>query len=679
MIKRTHLILPVSFFFLFAILFTLSASDYYDHVTLRVGVYNNRPKIFVDKDGKPAGIFIDVLEAISAKENFSIEYVIANWTELIEMLATGQIDIVPDMAYSAKRDSLFNFNKLSVISTWLEIYTSKSTPVSLLTDLQDKRVGVLKDSYQEELLNNKIKSDFKLSFETIPFDDYESKKNALIKGEVDVIVADRFFYFTSAFDSNIVPTGVVFQPNELFYGFSNHISHELLKIFDHNISRLKNNPDSEFFISMHKWLDSNKHEHGIPTYIIWIIVIISAVTILAFIFILLLRNSVRLKTRELQVAKDKAEESDHLKTVFLQNISHEIRTPMNGILGFIDLLDNDILMEEDKKKYYSIVRKSGERLINTLNDVIDISKIESNQISLHFSEINIDQFLSGLFQFFNKQAEDKGLKFSLDAGQLEVNASPNIIKTDKSLLEKILINLLKNALKFTAEGSISFGYRIKHKFLEFYVKDSGCGIPSDRQSAIYDRFVQSDLKITRAHEGSGIGLAISRAYVEMLGGKIWVESEVDKGSVFYFTIPYLAVNQREQPNAKQTTSLDSLSQPLTILIAEDDEISYLYLENILNNDKITLIRTVDGIETVDTLKSNPHIQLILLDIKLPGISGIEVAKRIRKFNRSIPIIAQTAYAFAEEKVKIMKAGCNDVISKPVKREELIGKMLKILS
>lgn len=673
MTNNTHIII---LFFLFSTLemyCPVSASDINQNKTLKVGVYQNRPKIFVNQNGEPDGIFIDILKEIALKENLKFEYVISDWSVLLNMLSSGEIDILPDMAYTAKRDSMFNFNHLSVINTWLEVFTTRINNIQSLNELQGKRIGLLKDSYQEQLLTIDIKRRFNLNYDIVTFKDYESTTNALINNDVDLIVADRFFYFSADFNSELIPTGIVFQPNELYFGFNNNVAADVLIKFDHNIAMLKNNPESVFFTSLHKWLDTKDHKHGIPIQIKWLIFFISIFSILALVFIFVLRRSVNVKTKELMAAKLKAEESDHLKTVFLQNISHEIRTPMNGILGFIDLLDNDELIETDRKKYLDIVKKSGNRLLYTINDVIEISKIESNQIILHMSHVHLEQFMSGLLRFFDNQAADKNLTLFLD----NIPSDNSIlIETDKSLLEKIFINLIKNAIKFTTTGSINFGYKIKEDMLNFYVNDTGCGIPENRQSAIYDRFVQSDLDITRAHEGSGLGLAISRAYVEMMGGKIWVESEIDKGSTFYFTTPYKPVNTAENKYAEKPETFDSLSKPLNILVAEDDEISFLYLENLLLHKNIHIFRASDGLETLKKLDSIPDINILLLDIRMPGLSGIEVAQRVRKNNRSIPIIAQTAYAFTEERIKIQKAGFNDIISKPINKNELIKTILK---
>lgn len=644
-----------------------------DTITLKVGVYNNRPKIFINDGGRPDGIFIDVLKAIAIKEKFQLEYIVGDWQQLMSMLSKGEIDILPDMAYTQKRDSLYNFNNLSVISTWLEIYTTARTPITSITDLQNRKVGVLKGSLQEDLLDNVIKKSFNLSFNVMTYIDYAETANALKNNEVDVIVADRFFYFSNISDTQIHATGVVFYPSELFFGFNKNISPKTLTLFDNNLSKLKNDANSAYYTSIHHWLDVHTHEHGVPLFLRWFITIISIFSILALAFIILLRNTVKFKTAELLASKHKAEESDRLKTVFLQNISHEIRTPMNGILGFIELLNSDDLIEKDKKIYMNIVTKSGYRLLNTINDVIEISKIESGQVNLFLSGVNIGEIMTDLFEFFKKQADEKKIK--LIYNQSFSGALP-LIETDKSLIEKVIVNILRNAIKFTTEGSIEFGYYRENNNLVFYVKDTGCGIPSDRHDAIFERFVQSDLSITRKHEGSGLGLAIAKAYIELLGGKIWMESEINKGSIFYFSIPYKAIQHEITTEEIKEISLTTLNKHLTLLIAEDDEFSFMYLENILKSDFITIIHTTNGQDTVDALKSNPGISIILMDIKMPGMNGLEATQHIRHFNTTIPIIAQTAYAFAEDKLEIFESGCTDFIAKPIDRTELIRMILK---
>ncbi|WP_378174652.1 histidine kinase dimerization/phospho-acceptor domain-containing protein [Aquimarina sp. SS2-1] len=238
---------------------------------------------------------------------------------------------------------------------------------------------------------------------------------------------------------------------------------------------------------------------------------------------------------ELNKMKDKAEESDRLKSAFLANMSHEIRTPMNGILGFAELLKEPVLTGDEQQLYISLIEESGARMLNIIRDIIDISKIESGQVKVFLSEVNINEQVTYLYQFFKPEADRKELQLSYNNSLSEENA---VIKTDKEKFNAILTNLVKNALKYTPEGSVSFGYEVKEKFLQFFVKDTGMGIAQDRQKAIFERFVQADIENNYAIEGAGIGLSIAKAYTEMLGGKIWLESKKDMGTIFYFTIPY---------------------------------------------------------------------------------------------------------------------------------------------
>ena len=248
-----------------------------------------------------------------------------------------------------------------------------------------------------------------------------------------------------------------------------------------------------------------------------------------------LEKKVAVRTEELSQAKERAEESDQLKSAFLANMSHEIRTPMNGILGFAGLLKEPDLTGEDQKNYIQIIEKSGNRMLNIINDIIDISKIESGQMETTIRQTNINKQVDYIYQFFKKEVEAKGVQFSF------VKALPDErvnIFTDKEKLYAILTNLVKNAIKFTSKGMIRFGYEKNGDFLHFFVKDTGVGIAEERQKAIFKRFIQADIFDTHAHQGAGLGLSISSAYVEMLGGKIWLESQKGKGSVFCFSLPY---------------------------------------------------------------------------------------------------------------------------------------------
>ncbi len=366
---------------------------------------------------------------------------------------------------------------------------------------------------------------------------------------------------------------------------------------------------------------------------------------------------------ELKKAKEKAEESDLLKSAFLANMSHEIRTPMNGILGFADLLKTSNLSGEKQQEYINLIEKSGKRMLNIINDIVNISKVESGMVEINISTSNANEQTDFIYNFFKLEAEKKGVKLILNNGLSPLEAQ---FKTDREKVFAILTNLVKNALKFTEKGSIEIGYVKKGEFLEFYVKDTGVGILLDKKELIFERFRQGSEDFSRGYEGAGLGLAISKAYVELLGGKIWAKSNINEGSIFYFTIPYNN-ELKENKNFNNTiaeTEENIKIKNIKILLVEDDETAEQMITVMVKKYDKQIFIARDGEEAVISCYSNPEIDLILMDVKLPKMSGYEATKQIRAFNKDVIIIAQTAYAFSGEKEKAIEAGCNDYISKP---------------
>ena len=366
-------------------------------------------------------------------------------------------------------------------------------------------------------------------------------------------------------------------------------------------------------------------------------------------------------------AKQKAEESDRLKSAFLANMSHEIRTPMNGILGFAELLKEPNLSGEKQQKYISIIEKSGARMLNIINDIVDISKIEAGLMRLEITESDINEQIEYIYTFFKPEVEAKGIKLSFN---IALPAKEAIIKTDREKIFAILTNLVKNAIKYSNEGFIEFGYDKKGNSLEFFVKDSGIGIPKERQSAIFERFIQADIEDKMARQGAGLGLAITKAYVEMLGGRIWVESEVGRGSTFYFTIPYDTVSEKTSGANINDLSDDFPTFDLKVLIVEDDETSSELLSIILDKYAKDIITVNNGTQALETFRDNQDIGLIMMDIQIPDMNGLEVSRNIRAINNDVIIIAQTAYGLAGDQAKAINAGCTDYISKPINKDEL---------
>ncbi len=383
-------------------------------------------------------------------------------------------------------------------------------------------------------------------------------------------------------------------------------------------------------------------------------------------------QQIRKTSEELKTAKNRAEESDRLKSAFLANISHEIRTPMNGVLGFVDLLMNTNITADKMDQYLNMVKKSGERLLFTINDIIEISKIEAGQTPNSYTSEDINDILQYMYSVFQQEADKRGIILKMQLPE----KGHRFFQVDRKKLESIIVNLLKNALKFTVEGEIKFGYHSDGNLLRFYVSDTGVGIPPERKAQIFERFVQADMEFSRPYEGSGLGLSIAKAYIEMLGGKIWVESEVGKGSTFRFTMEGVPVKMKKistgegNLNGKFFTDAQKL-----ILIAEDDNTSARLLESIFSTiTSFKLLRAKNGNEAVQLCHDHPDIDLVLMDIKMPEMDGLDATRSIRKFNKKVPIIAQSAYALPEDNIRAMEAGCNDYITKPIKSEILLNKV-----
>ncbi|WP_299527325.1 PAS domain S-box protein [uncultured Lutibacter sp.] len=380
-------------------------------------------------------------------------------------------------------------------------------------------------------------------------------------------------------------------------------------------------------------------------------------------------------------AKEKAEESDQLKTEFLNNMSHEIRTPLNGILGFTQILcDSDTT--EDKRKYFgNIIKNSGNQLMHVIDDILEISRLGTKQVTANNKEVCLNTMLLQLFSVFEIRAKENKIPLYLKNGLLEGEST---IKTDELKLFKILSNLLENAFKFTNEGYIEFGYILnnsKPEQLEIYVKDTGVGINKINQKTIFDRFSQEEKELSEKFGGLGLGLSIAKENSELLGGTITLESKKGKGATFTVVIPYTPTNPIFKISKEKITLETNETKP-TILIAEDEEVNYLFLETLLRDSiklDCTILHAKNGIEAVEICRNNSGINLVLMDIKMPHMNGFEATKLIKEMNPDLPIIAQTAYTTSSDINKSIEVGCNDFISKPISKKTLNDILIKHLT
>jgi signal transduction histidine kinase/ActR/RegA family two-component response regulator len=382
------------------------------------------------------------------------------------------------------------------------------------------------------------------------------------------------------------------------------------------------------------------------------------------------------KITERMKTEQKAEESDKLKTEFINNMSHEIRTPMNGILGFSKLLQKKGKSEEERNNYINIIQNCGNQLMRIIDDILEISKLGTKQITITEKQICLNDFLLNLFSIFDIKAKENKTPLYLKRG---LSNDKSIILTDEVKLNKILSNLIENALKFTNSGFIEYGYHQENSILKFYVKDTGIGIKPGKQGTIFERFSQEEKELSKNVGGLGLGLSIAKENAELLGGKITLNSEKGKGATFFVTIPYKPVNT-EIDNSENYLTIEKQDK-CTILIVEDEEVNYLYLEMLLEDEieiNCRILHAKHGKEAVEMCKENPEIDFILMDLKMPIMNGFEATKLIKEFKPDLPIVAQTAYTTREDKKKAFSAGCDDFISKPINEETLNEIMNKYL-
>ncbi len=383
----------------------------------------------------------------------------------------------------------------------------------------------------------------------------------------------------------------------------------------------------------------------------------------------------KLNEKELIEAKEKAEEADKLKLAFLANLSHEIRTPMNAIIGFSNILLDDEILPDERKKINSLINSNGQKLLRLIDDVIDISKIQTGGIEINKTDCFLNKMLLNLFSEFDDKIKISGKKVKLTLNR-SVRNDDFSIYTDSSRLRQILFNLIDNSVKFTNNGFIEFGYSLDDSYLMFYIVDTGVGILKDKSEHIFELFRQADNTFTREYGGTGIGLTISKSILNKMGGKIWAESVSGEGTTVFFTIPYI-VNENKFEDDNSFVEYDWNDK--VVLIAEDVDTNFLLLKEILDITKANVLWAKDGEEAVNICRENKNIDLVLMDINLPKLNGFEATQKIKSQNKNLKIIGQTAYSFNDEKKRCLDAGFDNYIGKPISVNNLLEVINNVFS
>jgi len=517
---------------------------------VKVGLYENAPKVFTDESGRPAGIFVDIIEYIAKKEGWELQYVAGTWAEGLARLEAGNIDLMPDVALTAEREKKYSFHKIQVLSSWFQAYARKGSGLKSILDLNGKRIAVLDKSVQQEAFI-RFSRGFGLNVTLITVADYQTMFEMVARGDADAAVTNQFYGAMNAPKYNLVDTAVVFEPSALFFAARKNSSGDLLEAIDRHLEFLKKDTQSAYYDILKKWT-SEEVQFQLPVWLQILGLIAGVVLFMSLAGSVILKYQVNARTRELKQinsemeeriiertaelaqAMEKAQSADRLKSAFLATMSHELRTPLNSIIGFTGILLQRLggPLNEEQDKQLSMVYESAKHLLELINDVLDISKIEAGQLNVAQEAFPLGDSLEKVLKTAQPLADRKGIRLSA-----EIDPNIGTVTSDRRRVEQILLNLLSNAIKFTEQGFVRLHCSVQGSVIALAVSDSGIGIRPEDMDKLFNAFQQIESGITRKYDGTGLGLSISRKLANLLGGEIRVESEWGKGSTFTFLLP----------------------------------------------------------------------------------------------------------------------------------------------
>ena len=539
-------------FIFLLVLFVCVSYAQADKRIVKIGVYENAPKVFTSESGKPSGIFIDIIEYIAKTEDWNLEYVKGTWSEGLDRLEKGEIDLMPDVAFTAERERKFSFHKVQVLSSWFQAYARKGSGIQSILDLNGKRIVILEKSVQEEAFIRFSKG-FGLNIHLISVPDFKTMFEIVSRGEADAGITNQFYGAMHAKKYGLVDTAVVFEPSALFFATTKNTNEQLLNTIDNHLRDMKNDQQSIYYRSLKRWT-SEEVRFKLPVWLQIIGLVAGIVLLMSLGGSIILKRQVNARTHELQQinlemeqriiertaqlaeAMERAQAADRIKSAFLATMSHELRTPLNSIIGFTGMVLQGLAgpINKEQEKQLGMVRGSARHLLDLINDILDISKIEAGQFNLISETFDLRKSIEKTVQIVLPIADKKNLRLHYKIGD-EISE----MRGDQRRVEQILINLLSNAVKYTNYGEINLNCYSDNDSITLSVVDTGIGIKPENFKIIFDAFRQVDTGTARVQEGTGLGLNITKKLVEMMGGSIHVESEWKKGSAFTVILPIM--------------------------------------------------------------------------------------------------------------------------------------------
>lgn len=627
------------------------------------------PYQFTDTNGNMSGVFIDLLDLMEEKMNYKFKRVVyKEWVELYKDAKDKKVDLILEIQQTKEREIFFSFYSRLSESNFVIVTQTDKNYGNNLKDYYDKKVTIPKNyAIQEFLMKNE---------KGLPIYTEINDLTCMLKvseGVYDAFIGPRpvvNYYIKTQNIKNLKIAGKSGYDyiSSIAVQKDNKTLNDIIRKVTNSIS------DKEKEEIFDNWLFSI----FTPFYRkanFWMGLVIAVFSIALSIFLLnrYLKYLIKQKTKELVIARDLAEESNRLKTAFIHNISHEVRTPMNGILGFSKLLSEKGVTATKQKEYSKIIIESSNQLIQIIDNIIEISQLQTNQVRTNLQETDFNELIQTLNQEFVDRADRKKLNFLI---QNKVKNDQSLILIDKIKLYKILYNLIDNAIKFTPEnGSIEISCISEGDSLKIAIKDTGIGIKQEDQEMIFVDFSQSKKEVTKSYDGLGLGLSIAQKNAKLIQGNISFTSRPEEGSIFLLTIPYQPIIHLKKKKSTITDTTLNVRDPITqvILIAEDGEINYIFLKTLLHkidSYKFVVHRAKNGKEALDICEVNPDIDLVLMDIQMPILDGYNATRRIKKKRPDLPVIAQTAYSTENDINKALESGCDDFLSKPIDPKKL---------